>query len=203
MAANDVQREIGQQNQGDALNERKPVRNLRVDFGVGVVRMMNAPQIGNAVESNVDNEEQGVVDEEGDQQLQDDAAARRNVCGQSAHQLQRRAPRKPVQRRREERTADVAVGRGEGPVAPAASDVGHGDARVLLNEDQIEAGQRQNGLPDLGQPLRRPLHLRQEPLRAVRALRPHIDAQRRVPGESVGVDRLEDGVEEEDLPSLE
>lgn len=43
VTANDVQREVGEQNQGDSLDDRQLIRDLRIDLGVGVVRMMDTP----------------------------------------------------------------------------------------------------------------------------------------------------------------
>ncbi len=43
MTADDVQGEVGKQNQGDSLNNGEVIRDLRVDLGVGVMGMMNAP----------------------------------------------------------------------------------------------------------------------------------------------------------------
>lgn len=43
VTANDVQREIGEQDQGDSLDNRQLICDLWIDLGVGVVRMMDTP----------------------------------------------------------------------------------------------------------------------------------------------------------------
>lgn len=162
MSTNDIQREIRQQNQGQPLNHSKPIRNLRVDLGMRVVRKMKTPQIRHAVERNVDAEEQRVVDEERHQQLQHYAPARRYLGRQRAYELQRRAPGEIVHRGREERTPDPAFAGGERCVATAPPDVAHGDAGVLLDEDQIHTCERDDGFAHLDQACRGPLQVRKE-----------------------------------------
>lgn len=43
MTADDVQGEVGKQNQGDSLNNGEVIRDLRVDLGVCVMGIMNPP----------------------------------------------------------------------------------------------------------------------------------------------------------------
>jgi len=88
-------------------------------------------------------------------------------------------------------------------ITPASSDLWHCYTCVLLDEDQVESCKWKNGFSNLDQSSCGPFQMRKERLGTMLALWSHIYAKRWVPGKSVGVYRLDDGVKEKNLPSFE
>ena len=71
VAADDVEGEVGQEDERQALGDGEAVRDLGVHLGVRVVGEVDAGEGREAVEGDVDEEEERVVDEEGDQEFED------------------------------------------------------------------------------------------------------------------------------------
>ena len=64
MAADDVQREIRQHDERQAFCDRQAIRDLRVDLCVGVVGMVDAGQGSDAMDGEMEKEEESVVDDD-------------------------------------------------------------------------------------------------------------------------------------------
>ncbi len=79
-----VQAEIGEEDEGEAFGDGEAVGDLRMDFRVAVVRFVERREEAQAVEGEVQEEEEGVVDQEGEDQLEGEAARGWDGRGQGA-----------------------------------------------------------------------------------------------------------------------
>lgn len=70
MAADNVERKVGEQDQRQPLRHGEPVGDLRVHLGVLVVRDVDAREQRHAVEGEVRGEEEEVVDDNGRQEFE-------------------------------------------------------------------------------------------------------------------------------------
>ena len=90
MAPDDIQAEIRQKHEGEAFRNGEPVCDLRVHFLVRVVREVGAGEEGDGVQREMQDEEESVVDEEGGEELQGQAAGCWGRRRKSPGQLQGR-----------------------------------------------------------------------------------------------------------------
>ena len=73
MRANDVEAEVGEQHEGQTLGHGEAVGDLRVHLRVVVVGAVEVGEGGEAVQRQVQGEEEGVVDEEGEEEFEGEA----------------------------------------------------------------------------------------------------------------------------------
>ncbi|KAK5019561.1 hypothetical protein LTR16_000414 [Cryomyces antarcticus] len=116
-----------------------------------VMGIVNATQYWNLVDGDVYEEEERVVEEKGHEELEDKTTTRGRSLWKGTVQLQRRIPREVVQRGREERGFDAPAAAKIGIVVAALTNGRHGDARVFLDEYEIEKQEGGNRFADFEQ----------------------------------------------------